>query len=105
MTKPTLGIDIAKLKFNVCLINKSGTLRHKVFPNTATGFEQLREWLAKHGIECVHACMEATGTYGESLALFLYQAVNRRSEPRQPITHSTRRLDSILFIVDLFFPR
>jgi hypothetical protein len=62
MTLSTLGIDIAKLKFNVCLINPSGTLRHKVFPNTATGFEQLREWLAKQGIECVHACLEATGT-------------------------------------------
>jgi len=39
MTDPALGIDIAELKFNVCLINHSGKLRHKVFPNTATGFE------------------------------------------------------------------
>ncbi len=73
-TLSTLGIDIAKLKFNVCLINPSGKLRHKVFPNTSTGFAQLREWLAKQGIEQLHACLEATGTYGESLALFLYQA-------------------------------
>jgi len=69
MTEPTLGIDIAKLKFNVCLINPSGKLKHRVFPNTATGFEQLLEWLSKQGIKRVHACMEATGTYGESLAL------------------------------------
>ncbi|MBA2339117.1 MAG: IS110 family transposase [Pyrinomonadaceae bacterium] len=74
MTLPVLGIDIAKLKFNACLINQSGKLRHKVFANTSTGFEQLREWLAKQGIEQLHACLEATGTYGESLALFLYQA-------------------------------
>jgi transposase len=74
MTKPTLGIDIAKLKFNVCLINSSGKLRHKVFANTAAGFAQLYEWLAKQDSECVHACLEATGTYGESLALFLHQA-------------------------------
>jgi len=74
MTLPTLGIDIAKLKFNVCLINSGGKLRHKVFPNHAAGFEQLKEWLSRQGVEQVHACMEATGTYGEALALFLHQA-------------------------------
>lgn len=74
MTEPVLGIDIAKLKFNVCLIKTSGKLKHKLFPNTATGFEQLREWLLKQGIERVHACLEATGTYGEALALHLHQA-------------------------------
>jgi transposase len=74
MTEPTLGIDIAKLKFNVCLINQSGKLKHKVLPNTATGFEQLRGWLSKQGIERVHACLEATGTYGEALSFFLHEA-------------------------------
>src|SRR5829696_1327408 len=73
MTEPALGIDIAKLKFNVCLINHNGKLKHKGFPNNATGFEQLREWLNKQGVERVHTCLEATGTYGESLALFLHQ--------------------------------
>ncbi|MCA1592522.1 MAG: IS110 family transposase [Acidobacteria bacterium] len=79
MTLSILGIDIAKLKFNVCLINSSGKLRHKVFPNTATGFEQLKAWLLHQGVEQVHACMEATGTYGEALALFLHQAGQRVS--------------------------
>jgi transposase len=74
MTLPILGIDIAKLKFNVCLINPSGKLKHKLFANTAAGFEQLREWLAKQGVHSLHACMEATGTYGDSLALYLHQA-------------------------------
>lgn len=76
MTEPILGIDIAKLKFNVCLINKGGKLKHKVFPNTASGFEQLRDWLSKQSVERVHACLEATGTYGEALALFLHQAAH-----------------------------
>jgi transposase len=79
MTEPALGIDIAKLKFNICLINISGKLRHKVFPNTSTAFEQLREWLSKQGVERVHACLEATGTYGEALALFLHLASHRVS--------------------------
>jgi len=74
MTAPVLGIDIAKLKFNVCLINSQGKLRHKLFPNTAAGFEQLQQWLLRQGVQCVHACLEATGTYGDSLALFLHQA-------------------------------
>lgn len=74
MTEPTLGIDIAKLKFNVCLIHLNGKLKHKVFPNNATGFEQLEQWLSRQDAEHLHACMEATGTYGEALALFLYEA-------------------------------
>jgi transposase len=74
MTEPALGIDIAKLKFNACLINPQAKLRHKVFPNTSAGFEQLLEWLSRQGVSTVHACLEATGTYGESLALFLHQA-------------------------------
>jgi transposase len=74
MTEPALGIDIAKLKFNVCLIQHSGKLKHKVFPNTATGFEQLCDWLSRQGIQGVHACLEATGTYGEALALHLHSS-------------------------------
>ena len=74
MTLPILGIDIAKLKFNVCLIKLNGRLKHKLFANTVSGFEQLSEWLSKQGVQRVHACMEATGTYGEALALYLYQA-------------------------------
>lgn len=74
MTDPVLGIDIAKLKFNLCLINSSGKLRHKVLPNTPSGFGQLLDWLSRHGVGRVHACMEATGTYGEALSLFLHEA-------------------------------
>jgi transposase len=74
MTEPILGIDIAKLKFNVCLIQHSGKLKHKLFANTASGFEQLRDWLSKQSVERVHACLEATGTYGEALSLFLHEA-------------------------------
>ncbi|HEV7377527.1 MAG TPA: IS110 family transposase [Pyrinomonadaceae bacterium] len=73
MTEPALGIDISKLKFNACLINEGGKLKHKVFPNTSIGFTQLSQWLSKQGIQNVHACMEATGTYGDALSLFLYE--------------------------------
>jgi hypothetical protein len=69
-----LGIDIAKLKFDVCLIKENGKAKHKVFQNTRHGFEQLACWLASHKVTDLHACLEATGTYGEVLALFLYDA-------------------------------
>lgn len=79
MILPVLGIDIAKLKFDVRLINTDHKLKHKVFPNTASGFSQLAAWLAKQGIARAHAGMEATGTYGEALALHLHAAGHRVS--------------------------
>jgi len=73
MIRPVLGIDIAKLKFDVCLMKSEGKLKHKVFPNTPTGFAQLAGWLSTQRVERVHACLEATGTYGEALAYQLHQ--------------------------------
>jgi len=74
MSSVALGIDIAKLKFNVCLQRGDGKLKHKIFVNTAAGFHQLNEWLIKQHTTRVHACLEATGSYGEALALFLHDA-------------------------------
>jgi len=69
-----LGIDIAKAKFDVCLLKENGRAKHKVFVNTRHGFEQLIRWLDSHQVSTLHACLEATGTYGEPLALFLFEA-------------------------------
>ncbi len=33
MNLPPLGLDVAKLKFNACLVRAGGKLRHKVFSN------------------------------------------------------------------------
>lgn len=74
MILPALGIDISKAKFNVCLVSSHEKLRHKAFTNTEAGFQQLASWLTKYGVERTHACLEATGTYGEALALWLHQA-------------------------------
>ena len=73
MTLPPLGLDISKLTFNACLVREGGKLRHKGFPNTAEGFAQLSGWLGKHGTGSVHACLEATGAYGDALAAYLYE--------------------------------
>lgn len=74
MTFSTLGIDISKAKFDVALSREGGKFRHKMFPNTPAGFSQLSDWLTKHQVERVHACLEATGTYSEPLALYLFEA-------------------------------
>ena len=72
MNLPCLGIDIAKVKFNVCLLQLTGKLQHKVFPNNTAGFAQLQQWLEKLSLPQVHACLEATGTYGEALSHYLH---------------------------------
>lgn len=67
-----LGIDISKEKFDVCLITTSGGKeRYRTFKNSDAGFEGLVKFLALHGAEKVHACMEPTGRFCEKLALFL----------------------------------
>jgi transposase len=74
MTLSVLGIDISKLKFDLCLLRDNGKLKHKVFANTAAGFAQLSAWLGKQKVERAQVCLEATGTYGEALAAYLFDA-------------------------------
>lgn len=74
MTLSVLGIEISKLKFDVALLRDNGKFKHRVFPNTASGFLQLSTWLSKQKVERVHACLEATGTYSEAVATYLSDA-------------------------------
>jgi len=73
-----LGIDVAKEKVDVCLLHGdqqwSGT-----FSNDETGFAKLDVWLANRVDGQAQACMEATGRYGENLAIHLHEAGHRVS--------------------------
>ena len=72
-----LGIDISKHNFDAVLLDgPDARPRHKAFPNTEAGFERLREWV---GGGRVHACLEATGTYGDALARSLHEHGHRVS--------------------------
>jgi transposase len=82
-----LGIDIAKAKFNVTLLFPDGRRRRKVCANTPAGVAELAGWLRRHGALRVHACLEATGTYGEALATMLYDAGHRVSMMNPTIIH------------------
>jgi len=73
MSAPVLGIDIAKQRVEVALL-VDGKVKNKSFKNTTEGFEALALWLRKLGIPQVRACLEATGNYGEDLAIYLHEA-------------------------------
>lgn len=72
-TAAHLGIDVSKAKIDVALA-WSGRKRAKVFRNDAEGWCQLIRWLADHTDIQVHACLEATGRYGEGVAVALHEA-------------------------------
>lgn len=68
-----VGIDISKLKFDVMLLLEKGKEKHKTFSNTLEGFKALDTWLHDFKAQNAHVCLEATGSYGEKVSLFLHQ--------------------------------
>jgi transposase len=82
-----LGIDIAKAKFNVTLRFSDGRRRRKACANSPAGHAELLAWLTRQGASRVHACLEATGTYGEALATTLVEAGHRVSVLNPAIIH------------------
>ena len=72
MTQIVLGIDVSKRTLDVALIFEARTLC-KQFKNSTDGFRSLADWLVSLEIKQVHACLEATGIYGEAVALFLHE--------------------------------
>jgi len=66
-----LGIDVSKSTLDVVLMTESGNF-HKTIRNTSQGYQQLEKWLVDHQAEEIHACLEATGQYGEAVAEYLY---------------------------------
>ena len=69
-----LGLDVAKSKVDAALLLENDKFKTKVFDNTSQGFADLQVWLALHGAAQAPVCMEATGTYHEALATYLFDA-------------------------------
>jgi len=67
-----VGIDIAKDKFDVCLLNEAGKAQQATFANNKQGINQLHHWLKKQGAKQAQVCLEATGIYGDLVAETLY---------------------------------
>lgn len=76
-----IGIDIARCKFDVAVRAKghAGAFKFKILANTPAGFAVLTALLAAQGITRVHAVMEATGSDGEALAVWLSDTGHRVS--------------------------
>lgn len=69
-----VGIDVSKLKLDLyALASSRASGLRKSFPNNATGHRSVHDWLLKKGFvpASTHVCLEATGPYSESLALWL----------------------------------
>lgn len=73
MIQSVLGIDISKDTLDVVLL-KEETNTYASFTNNPVGFGKLARWLISQGTGQVHACLEATGQYGDGIAEYLYQA-------------------------------
>jgi transposase len=78
LIKYVVGNDIAKDKFDACLMSVDVELNYKVistrkFSNNIKGFKELQLWLKKNCKENVpvQILMEATGVYHEKLAIWL----------------------------------
>lgn len=66
-----IGIDIAKEKFDVVLLQEKNHL-HRTFMNKLEGFQACEKWIKEQAKGEPWICMEATGCYGEGLADYLY---------------------------------
>jgi len=73
MDQRRLGIDVSKDTLDVVLWAEQGG-RHQIFSNNPDDFVRLSHWLDKQKAGLVHACLEATGQYGEGVAEYLYAA-------------------------------
>jgi transposase len=64
MIQSILGIDVSKDVLDVVLLKESSR-GYQVFSNSPVGFSRLVGWLVSQGAGQVHACLEATGQYGD----------------------------------------
>lgn len=73
-TLSPLGVDVAKRTLEAHLLLPGPTTDlFKRVANHQQGLLQLQEWLLQHGFDRVHACLEATSTYSDLVAHFLYE--------------------------------
>ncbi len=72
MSQVTVGIDVSKDTLDVALLEGDKVRFHQV-PNSPAGHVTLGKWLSRDRGKGIHACLEATGQYGDAIAAYLYQ--------------------------------
>jgi transposase len=70
MSRFWVGIDVAKRKLDVALLDEAGKVKSKVLANDPAGFAALMTWLRERGADpaSTHVCLESTGIYSEACA-------------------------------------
>ena len=69
-----LGIDVSKATLDMLLLREGQSAEAAQFANSRQGLHSLGHFLKKRHVQPLHACLEATGSYGDELALFLHEA-------------------------------
>jgi transposase len=72
MNSSTLGIDVSKGTLHLALLKGTGRPQKRQLSNDDIGFAEITEWLKVQGVESVTACLEATSSYGQPVARYLY---------------------------------
>lgn len=73
MEQSILGIDVSKAQLDVVLVRPGQSEQAASYDNTLGGFRKLAKWLKKRKAGRVHACLEATGLYGDEVAYYLHE--------------------------------
>ncbi|WP_119072579.1 IS110 family transposase [Aggregatilinea lenta] len=74
-----VGIDVSKATLDVAVVQGGKKAEVRQYANDAAGVKALATWLKQRRAREAHVCLEATGTYGDAVALALYQAGYRVS--------------------------
>jgi transposase len=85
-----LGIDVAQATLEVALLHKGQTHQGR-FDNNEAGLAQLARWLDKRRVQKLHVCLEATGRYGDAVAVFLHEQGQRVSVVNPAQIHAFAR--------------
>jgi transposase len=67
-----LGIDVSKDTLDIVLRQAGKNGRPHQFANTSAGITRLLKWLTQAKLHALHACLEATGQYGDAVAEYLH---------------------------------
>lgn len=70
----TVGIDVSKDRLDVVL-RRAERQQPRGYANSAAGFRDLHSWLCGQGVQPqqTQVALEATGSYSDAVALFLYE--------------------------------
>jgi len=74
-----IGIDVSKDELAVCVMDEQKKVLNASFANDKKGYRSLSNYLKKRQVVAAAVCLEATGIYGEAVAMYLHESGYRVS--------------------------